>query len=164
MKQLINVLSLLSLLATSSTLLAQQADKEAILALMQAAFDAVASQNPEDWRRIQLPEGNTLSFSATPGEEPTLLNRLRITNNEDYAAGRQPGEPALLERWIGEPLIRLHGPLASVWGEYEFLIDGEFSHCGVDALSLVKTDGQWRIANWMWTVERSGCRTPATAR
>lgn len=44
-----------------------------------------------------------------------------------------------------------------IWGEYEFWIDGEFSHCGVDSADLVKTDGEWKVANFMWTVEKTDC-------
>jgi hypothetical protein len=51
----------------------------------------------------------------------------------------------------------IRGPIAVVWGEYEFWIDGKFSHCGVDSADLVKVDGDWKIANWMWTVERNDC-------
>jgi hypothetical protein len=46
-----------------------------------------------------------------------------------------------------------------VWGEYEFWIDGAFSHCGVDAVDLVKIDGEWKVANFMWTVEKENCPT-----
>ena len=42
---------------------------------------------------------------------------------------------------------------------FEFWIDGEFSHCGVDSADLVKVDGEWKIANFMWTVEKEDCPT-----
>ena len=44
-------------------------------------------------------------------------------------------------------------------GEYEFWIDSEFSHCGVDLIDMVKVDGEWKIANFSWTVEKEGCPT-----
>jgi hypothetical protein len=53
----------------------------------------------------------------------------------------------------------MRGPIAVVWGEYEFWINNAFSHCGVDAINLVKLEGGWKIANWMWTVEEDGCST-----
>ena len=34
----------------------------------------------------------------------------------------------------------IRGPIAVVWGEYEFLIDGQFSHCGIDSVGVVKLD------------------------
>ena len=52
------------------------------------------------------------------------------------------------------------GPIAVVWGEYEFFINGERSHCGVDVADVVKLDGKWKIANFMWTVEPDACPDP----
>jgi hypothetical protein len=44
-----------------------------------------------------------------------------------------------------------------VWTPYDFHIDGEFSHCGIDAFNMVRTDEGWKIASIVWTVERTGC-------
>jgi len=35
---------------------------------------------------------------------------------------------------------------------------GECSHCGVNAVDIVKIDGDWKIANWMRTVEKGNCQ------
>jgi len=48
----------------------------------------------------------------------------------------------------------VHEGIAVVWTPYEFHVNGEFSHCGVDAFSLVRIDGQWKIAGIVYTVER----------
>jgi hypothetical protein len=72
-------------------------------------------------------------------------------------------EDKLVERWTGDPTVMIRGPIAVVWGEYEFMINGYFSHCGVDSIDLVKVDGDWKIANWMWTVEKKGCPTGPSA-
>jgi len=47
--------------------------------------------------------------------------------------------------------------LAVVWTPYEFWLDGKRSHCGIDTFNLVKVDGNWRVANAMWTIEPEGC-------
>ena len=41
----------------------------------------------------------------------------------------------------------------------KFHSDDVFSHCGVNRVDLFKLDGQWIIANWMWTTEQVGCPT-----
>jgi len=48
---------------------------------------------------------------------------------------------------------------AAIWGDYDFWIDDEFSHCGGTSVTLAKVDGTWMIANWMWTVEKESCPT-----
>jgi hypothetical protein len=37
------------------------------------------------------------------------------------------------------------------------LTDGVFSHCGTAAIELVKVDGEWKIGNSSWTVQKTGC-------
>ena len=64
-----------------------------------------------------------------------------------------------MERWTSDPTVLVHGPIALVWGEYEYWVDGNFSHCGIDAINLVKLEGKWKIANWSWTREKDGCPT-----
>ena len=82
---------------------------------------------------------------------------MRMSTNEALLA--ETTEEEWIERWTGDPTVMIRGPIAVVWGEYEFLVDGDFSHCGVDSIDLVKVDGDWKIANWMWTVEEDGCAT-----
>jgi hypothetical protein len=55
------------------------------------------------------------------------------------------------------PEVRIRGGIAVVWAPYEFRIDGETSHCGVDVFDFVKIDGEWRVSNAMWTVEPDAC-------
>ena len=142
----------------STSAYAEPGDHEAILAVIDKAFAAVASGNPDDWRAIQLAEGMTLSFRPGPEESPEELE-MRISNNEDFIADLKPDGHEYVERWTGEPTVLIRGPIAVVWGEYEFWIDGDFSHCGVDAVDLVKINEEWKIANFMWTVETEGCPT-----
>ncbi len=137
---------------------AEDNDRAEILALMDKAFYAVGSGNPDDARAIQLAQGTSISFRQHPDGKPGEL-LMRMTTNEALLAGDIDNDDKFVERWIGEPTVMIRGPIAVVWGEYEFWINGNFSHCGVDAVDLVEIDGGWKIANWMWTVEKDGCLT-----
>jgi hypothetical protein len=155
-------LALLVLALSAGSAIAQDDERTAILAVMQQAFDAVHSQNPDDWRAIQLAEGTTLSFRPHPDGRPDQLE-MRIAQNKAFVAAQVRDSHEYVERWTGDPTVMIRGPIAVVWGEYEFWIDGEFSHCGVDSVDFVKTDGTWRIANFMWTVEKDRCPTDPSA-
>lgn len=156
-KRLLPCLTLLSLLAAADAN-AEASEHTAVLDLMDRAFAAVASRDPDDMRAIQLAEGTSLSFRPHPNGQPGELE-LRISSNEALVASDVDDGQRFEERWTGEPSVRIRGPIATVWGEYEFRIDGAFSHCGIDAVDLVKVGGEWKIANWMWTVEREHCPT-----
>ena len=65
-----------------------------------------------------------------------------------------PAEPR--ER-MWDPEVRIDGDLATLWAPYDFHLGDRFSHCGVDALQLVRTDAGWRIASIAYTVHREDC-------
>jgi hypothetical protein len=133
-------------------------DRADVLELMDRAFDAVATLDPDDWREIVIPEGRVLSFRPKKDGAPGELE-MRSSSQAESLEGLDGTSQGFLERWTEEPVVMVRGPIASVWGEYEFRVNGEFSHCGVNALHLAKTDGAWRIVNWTYTVEFDNCPT-----
>jgi len=142
----------------AATAFAQDDERAAILAVMERAFHAVGSGNPDDMRELQLADGTSLSFRKHPNGSPGEL-LMRMSSNEELLAGAGDDGRQFEERWTGSPTVLVRGPIAVVWGEYEFRIDGAFAHCGIDAVDLVSIDGDWKIANWMWTVETDHCPT-----
>ena len=161
LKHVILILIIFVLVFHAESVRAEASERETILAVMDKAFAAVRSSQPDDWRAIQLAEGTTLSFRPHPDGEPGKLE-MRVSNNEAFIAKLEPDGHEYVERWTKEPTVLIRGPIAVVWGEYEFWIDGEFSHCGVDSTDLVKVDGEWKVANFMWTVEKVNCPTAPT--
>ena len=155
------VVSIGTLLSVGNAV-AEDVDRDAILALMDQAFYAVGSNNPDDMRAIQLAEGTSISFRQHPTGVPGEL-LMRMSTNEDLLTNDAGSDDKFVERWTGDPTVIIRGPIAIVWGEYEFWTNGVFSHCGVDAVDLVNIDGDWKIANWMWTVETDGCPTDPSA-
>lgn len=55
------------------------------------------------------------------------------------------------------PTVVLHGTIADVHAPYDFHIDGRFSHCGTDLITVVRATGEWRIASIIYIVQRTGC-------
>ena len=53
--------------------------------------------------------------------------------------------------------ITANNNIAVAWVPYEFWIEGEFSHCGVDVFTLFKKDGEWKIITLAYTVEKVKC-------
>jgi hypothetical protein len=160
MRQNLVVLVVTALALHANALYADEDDRKAILAVADKLFAAVNTQNPDDWRAIQLAQGTTLSFRSLAADEPGKLE-MKMTRNEEFIAGLQKNEHDYQEYWTAEPTVLIRGPIAVVWGAYEFTIDGKFSHCGIDAIDMVKLDGAWKVANIMWTVEKENCPTAA---
>ena len=54
--------------------------------------------------------------------------------------------------------IKIDGNLASVWTPYEFYLDNNFSHCGVNSFQLFNNNGNWEIIYIVDTRKKLGCK------
>jgi hypothetical protein len=136
--------------------LADDAERTAVLTIVERAFAAISSGSIDDARAIQLADGISISFRQHPDGKAGEL-QMRMHTNDELLLSESGDGHDYMERWSGAPTVLIRGPIAVAWGSYEFWIDGQFSHCGIDSIDLVKVDGNWKIANWMWTVEKEGC-------
>ncbi|MFP2994512.1 nuclear transport factor 2 family protein [Spongiivirga sp. MCCC 1A20706] len=55
--------------------------------------------------------------------------------------------------------VQVDGNMAHVWTPYEFYINGQLSHCGVNSFQLFKDNDQWKITYIIDTRRRNGCKT-----
>ncbi|MBM3744467.1 MAG: nuclear transport factor 2 family protein [Acidobacteria bacterium] len=129
-------------------------EEQAVLAVVQRFFDILASRDPVAARDLFLPEGRFVVLSEKDGKQ--VITARSFT---EFLDGLPKGKEKLLER-MWDPRVTIHGALAAVWTPYDFHRDGRFSHCGVDAFHLVKTESGWKITGAIYTVERTGCRSP----
>ncbi|MDE1467661.1 nuclear transport factor 2 family protein [Aurantiacibacter sp. D1-12] len=62
---------------------------------------------------------------------------------------------------LAEPIWNIRGfedgPVAVVSANFEFLIDGERSHCGVNIFTLMRIEGTWKIATVTYSHITEGC-------
>ena len=63
-----------------------------------------------------------------------------------------------LDERLYEVEVRVSENLAFVWTEYSLFVDGDFSHCGVDLIDLIRTAEGWRIVQIADTRKQEGCR------
>lgn len=53
--------------------------------------------------------------------------------------------------------VQIDGDLAHVWTPYKFSVNGNFSHCGANAFTLVQTNDGWKIQNLIDSRRKEGC-------
>lgn len=64
------------------------------------------------------------------------------------------------EKWeerISSYTVKVDGNMANAWTDYEFWLDGKFSHCGVNSFQLFHDNGTWKIIYLIDTRRRSSC-------
>lgn len=125
------------------------ADRAAVLATVQAFFDAMHARDAHAAARTLVADG---AFVNTRVEDGRRVEK-HFSNREWIE--RLPREQSLLlETLRGSPTVLVAGDLATVWCAYDFSIDGKPSHAGVDAFNLVRTDAGWRISGGAYSVVR----------
>lgn len=67
------------------------------------------------------------------------------------------GSQSDLREPLYDPWVNVDGPVAMVWAYYDFLRDGELSHCGVDVFTLLRVDGDWKIATVTYSHITDAC-------
>jgi len=131
---------------------AQDTDRAQVIAAVQSFFDSMERADAELAKKILMPDARFFSAAERDGKVT-----VRPSTGEAFVAGfSNPNRGKALER-MWNPEVRVQRSIAQVWTRYDFHNNGTFSHCGIDAFSLVKTDDGWKIASAMWTVERTGC-------
>jgi Putative lumazine-binding len=129
----------------------QTSDEKDVLAVVQKTFDGMAAN---DAAMI------LSSMTADARLYGVRANGVAYAMPADQWANRIASlQSKLVERFTKTPAVSIHATIANVWGEYEFLRDGKFGHCGVDSFNLLKTADGWRVASILDTEETTGCPT-----
>jgi len=121
----------------------------AVLAVADAALEAITAEDWEAFTDLMIDRAISVSTSTASVD---LITR-------DAWLARPPGGD-IVERGF-DPEVRVSGTIASVWYPYDFYLDGEWSHCGVDVFTLAYTGetSGWRIAALAWSREQPpACR------
>lgn len=130
------------------TLRAQTAAEEetAALAVADSALAAISRADFGGFADLMLDSAVTFSAGMRSGQY-----RVQFSTRAQQRA--TPSTGRYTERGFQSKVL-VSGPLAMVWLPYDFYRDGKWSHCGVDLFSLLKSDGRWRIATLVWSVEQ----------
>ena len=128
--------------ATGAPAPEQQAE---IVGALQTLFDALRAGDAELLRSIVDPSV-VMHFTETRDGETTFGS----STLDGLATRIASSEAPLIER-MWDPVVRVDGPLASIWTPYDFYVGEEFSHCGVDAANLVRGADGWKIVALSWT-------------
>lgn len=72
------------------------------------------------------------------------------------AIAKRPNDQKWDERLLNYN-IQIDGIMAHVWTPYEFWLNDEFSHCGVNSFQLFNDNGQWKIIYLIDTRRKQGC-------
>jgi hypothetical protein len=136
MKTFLFLLILLPSLAYS-----QKAEKKEVRKVIDQLFDGMRKGDSAQVRKIFFP-GATLNTSFVNSKGEPKLHRDSI--GSFINAIGTPHKEVWDERLLSCE-IKIDDNLATVWTRYAFYVDDVYSHKGVNAFQLAKTEGSWKI-------------------
>lgn len=119
----------------------QKAEKKEVLKVIDQLFDGMRKGDSSQVKKIFFPNAmlNT-SFINSKGEAKLHSNSIISFINAIGTPHKEVWDERLLSCEI-----RIDDNLATAWTKYAFYVDNVYSHEGVNAFQLVKTDGSWKI-------------------
>lgn len=142
----------------------QSGEEAAVLEALDLYVTAISETDLQAQAAMMTPEGMTYvwrpiyrvdddgSWRPAEGGGMEIVAR---SNSYWTDPSRDDGRDLRERYW--SPTVLIRGGIGVVWAPYEFWVDGETTHCGVDVFDFVKVDGKWLVSNAMWTVEPEAC-------
>ena len=116
-----------------------------ILATVQGVFDALGGDAGK-LSAVMMPDvtmrSNSVEEDGTVASSTSTVEGLR---DRIISSGS-----TMVERMF-DSKVMVSGPIATVWTPYDFYTGGEFSHCGIDVVTLLHTQEGWRIMSLDWS-------------
>lgn len=135
-------------------------ERAAVLATVERMFHGMRVKDTAAVRAVFHPSARLVGM-RTPAGGASRVQLITVDEWVAYIARDQRGE--WIERaW--DPEVRIDGTLATIWAAYDFHFGATFSHCGIDAVQLLRTAEGWRIMSIADTYTTEGCtRRPPPA-
>jgi hypothetical protein len=131
-----------NLFLVAINLSAQDSEKYAVQKTIEAFFEGFHQQD-------------SIAIKETVGSEVILQTISKDSLGMDYVKTEDFSkfiksivdipETMKFEETIKSYSIQVDGPMANAWTAYEFHINDEFSHCGINSFQLLKQNGTWKI-------------------
>ena len=151
MTRSIRTLALAALVLLPAPAFAQASDEAAVEAVVVALFDHMRAGDADAMAALMHEDVRLVTTGVQDGAPVA-----RVVPVDSWLEGVR-SSTAELDEQLYDVEVRVSGGLATVWTGYDLLVDGEFSHCGVDAFQLVRTSDGWKILQVADTRKREGC-------
>lgn len=142
-------LIILLLTATAIPVHGQETDpEEAVLDVVQKLFDAMAEADSAKAASVFAEGGHTFRVDKN--------NDILLSENRAFVQAIGNFDQKVVEHmWNTKVLV--DGNIAMAWTPYDLHVDGTFSHCGTNLISLIKTDEGWKISDITYNVKQEEC-------
>ncbi len=152
MKKIIITIGFVSSIMGSSWAQAPDAEIDQVKKVVEQLFEGMRQGEA----RLLQPLFHTQARLLTVLEKEGVASLEETPIEEFIKAAGKPHEKTWDER-IGDPVVRIDGPMATVWAPYTFYLGETFSHCGVNSFLLYLSSEGWKILQITDTRRKDHC-------
>ena len=125
-----------------------------VVGVAEAFLSALSAADTAALANLLAPQA--MIYSVRDGtSEPSI----RAVSRAAFLESLGGEDQTLLER-MWDSTVQVQDGVAMVWTPYDFHLNGEFSHCGIDVFTMLKSVEGWQVASITYNVVREGC-TPS---
>lgn len=135
-------------------LTAQQNQKDEVKKVVETFFKGFHQQNAALMKSV-LADEVVLQTTGRNKEGKTLFKNEKIENL--ISSITSIPDSISFEEKLTSWSIQVDRTMANAWVGYEFWLNGNFSHCGINSFQMVNFDGKWKIIYLIDTRGKSGC-------
>jgi hypothetical protein len=146
------IASLILFSVSSTSLFAQQSAE--VRKVIASLFEGMKSKNTDLIQAAFHPDATMQTVKS--GETGSELGSNSVADFVNRIASTP--ETTTLDERILDYQIKVDGDMASAWTPYEFYVNDNFSHCGVNSFQLIKTKEGWKITYIIDTRRKEGCK------
>jgi hypothetical protein len=144
-------LAVLVLILSAAPAAAQESEEQAVKDVVVRLFDGMRARDTALMRTVFAEEAQFYGVGRD--------GAISVSTPGDFMRSIA-GAPAglVLDEVLHDVEVRVDGPLAAVWTYYDFFAGDRFSHCGYDAIQLLKLAGEWKIVAIADSRRTADCR------
>ncbi|HRH38111.1 MAG TPA: nuclear transport factor 2 family protein [Flavobacteriales bacterium] len=130
---------------------AQSTEEKSVLSTVDHFFSAMTARDTAAMSATLVRSGS-LFIASLSGDAP-----VRSVSFQTYLNKLAQGKERFVERYWKSEVTFHNASIATASMEYDFHVDGTFSHCGTDVFELVKGPEGWLISSVSFTMMTEGC-------
>lgn len=144
---------LVSLLSTVSAFAQTSADEAAVRTTIKLMFDGMRKGDSTQIKNTFLPGASLQTIAKNKDGDVAV----RTDDIGKFAASVVRYPAFSLDERLSGMEIKVDAELATAWTPYVFYLKEQKSHCGVNAFTLVKVNGNWKIQGIIDTRRKDNC-------
>ena len=133
---------------------AQDSDKEAVKKVVEGFFEAFHAQDSVAMKSF-VADDVLLQTTGRNKEGKTMFRSSPI--EKLYESIVSIPDSISFQEKLTSWSIQVDRTMANAWVGYEFWLNGNFSHCGINSFQMVNFDGEWKIIYLIDTRGKAGC-------